>query len=59
MSDAGCVMYDKNAKNAIFDINAIRHMLCLDMAIWVSKDPSGPQECRQMELNKLCIGLMA
>ena len=22
MSDAGCVIYDKNAKNAIFDVNA-------------------------------------
>ena len=38
----------------IFDMNdafGIRHMLWLDMATWVSKDPSGPQECRPMPLN--------
>ena len=59
MSDAECVIYVKNAKNAIFDVNAIRHMLCLDMAIWVSKDPSGPQEYRSIPLNSLWMGLTA
>ena len=29
------------------------------MAIWVSKDVSGPQECRPMLLNNLWIGLTA
>ena len=46
----------------IFDINdtfGTWHLKCLDMAIWVSKDASGPQECRPMRLNKFWIGLMA
>ena len=53
MSDVKCVIYVKNAKNAIFDVNAIQHMLCLDMAIWVSKDALGPQEYRSIPLNSL------
>ena len=48
MSDAEGVIYVKNAKNAIFNAYAIRPMLYVDMAIWVSKDASGPQECRPM-----------
>ena len=46
----------------IFDINdtfGMNHMSWLDMAIWVSKDVSGPQECRPMPLNNLWIGLTA
>ena len=56
---AKCVIYVKNAKNAIFDAYAIRHMSYIDMAIWVSKDALGPQECRQMPLNNLWISLTA
>ena len=59
MSDAKCVIYVKNAKNATFDMHAIPHMLNIDMAIWVSKDASGPQECRPMPLNNFWIGLTA
>ena len=59
MLDAMCVIYVKNAKNAIFDAYAIRHMSYIDMAIWVSKDALGPQECRQMLLNSLQMGLPA
>ena len=35
------------------------YMLCLDMAIWMSKDPSGPQEYRSILLNNLWMGLTA
>ena len=35
------------------------HMLCLDMAIWVAKDPPGPQECRSIPSNLLWMGLAA
>ena len=38
----------------IFDINdtfGIGHLSCLDMAIWVSKVASGPQEYRPMPFN--------
>ena len=59
MLNAECVIYDKNVINAIFEVSVIGHLSCLDMAIWVLKDPSGPQECRPMGLNNLCIGLMA
>ena len=48
-----------NGKKAIFDIYIIRYMSYIDMAIWVSKDTSGPQECRTMWINKFWIGLMA
>ena len=44
----------------IFDINDAfgNHRLkWLDMAIWVSKDASGPQECRPMPLNNFWIAL--
>ena len=51
MLDAKCVIYVKNTKNAINDKNAIEHMSYIEMAIWVSKDMSGPQERRQMPLN--------
>ena len=53
MSDAECVIYVKNAKNAISDVNAIRHMLCLDMAIWVLKVAPGLQEYISIPLNSL------
>ena len=53
MSDAIHVIYVKNAKNAIFDAYAIRHMSCIDMAIWVSNDASGPRECRPMLLDNV------
>ena len=59
MLGAKCVFYVKNAKNAIFDAYATQHIPYIDMAIWVSKDTSGPQECRTMRLNKFWIGLMA
>ena len=52
MSDAKCVIYVKNAKNAIFNAYAIPPMSYIDMAIWVSKDASGPQECRPMPIDK-------
>ena len=53
ITNVGCQMpiyvkNAKNAKNAIFDTYAIRHMSYIEMAIWVSKDVSGPQECRPM-----------
>ena len=51
MSDAKYVIYVKNAKKAIFDTYAIRHMSYIDMAIWVSKDAYGPQEYRPMQVN--------
>ena len=51
MSEAKCVIYVKNAKKAIFDTYAIRHMSSIDMAIWVSKDASGSQECRPIPVN--------
>ena len=38
-------------QKAIFDAYAIQHMSNIDMAIGVSKDASGPQECRPMPLN--------
>ena len=41
MPDAKCVIYVKNAKNAIFDAYAIRYLSPRNMAIWVSKDASG------------------
>ena len=41
----------QNAKNAIFDAYASRHILNIYMAILVSKDASGPLECRPMPLN--------
>ena len=50
MSDAKCVIYVKNAKNAIFDAYVTFHMSYTNMAIWVSKDASGPQECRPMHV---------
>ena len=56
-SHAKCVIYVKKAKNAIFDAYAIWLMSYIDIAIWVSKDASGPQECRPMPLNNLWIGL--
>ena len=56
MSHAKCV---KNPKNAIFDTYAMQHMSNIDMAIWVSKDASGPGECRPMLLNNVWMGLMA
>ena len=59
MSNAKCVIYVKNAKNAIFDAYAIRHLSSKSMAIWVSKDATGPQERRPMPLNNFWIGLMA
>ena len=59
MADAKCVIYVKNAKNAIFDAYAMRHMSNIDMAIWVSKDASGPQECRPMSSNNFKLGLTA
>ena len=43
-----------NMAFGIFDINDahdIQHLSCQHMAIWVSKDSSGPQECRQWLLN--------
>ena len=52
MLDAIGVIFVKNAKNAIFDAYATQHIPYIDMAIWVSKDTSGPQECRTMRLNK-------
>ena len=59
MSYSKCVIYVKNAKNAIFDAYAIRHMSHKDMAVWVSKDPLGPQECRPILLNIVWDGLTA
>ena len=61
MSDAKCVIVIsvKNAENAIFDAYAIPHISNIDMAIWVSKGTSGPQECRPMPLNNFWIGLTA
>ena len=53
MTHAKCVIYVKNDKNAIFGTYANRHMSCIDMAIGVSKDASGPQECRQMPFKQL------
>ena len=41
----------KNAKNAVIEAYAMQHLLYLFMATWVSKDVSGPQECRQMPLS--------
>ena len=49
MSNDIYVIYVKNAKNALFDA----------YAIWVSKDPLGPQECRPMLLNNVWVGLTA
>ena len=57
MLDAICVIYVKNAKNAIFDAYAIRHMSNIDMAIWVSKNASGPLECRPIPINNFWIRL--
>ena len=51
MSYAKCVIYVKNAKNAIFYVYAIRCMSYIYMAIWVSKDAYGPQEYRPMQVN--------
>ena len=48
MSEAKCVIYVKKAKKAIFDTYAIRHMSYIDMALWVSKDASEPQEYRPL-----------
>ena len=48
MSDANYVIY---VKNAIFGAFAIGHMSYTDMAIWMSKDALGPQECRPMPSN--------
>ena len=59
MSNDVFVIYVKNAKKSIFDAYAIWHMSYIDMAIWVSKDALGPQECRQMPLNSLQMGLTA
>ena len=59
MSGAVCVIYVKNAKNAIFEAYDILHVSGLDMAIWVSKVVSEPQECRPKPLNNFSIGLMA
>ena len=59
MSDALCVINVKNAKIAIFDVYAIWHISYIDMAIWVSKDASGPGECRPMLFNNVWMGLMA
>ena len=56
MLHAKCVIY---VKNAIFYAYAIEHMSYINMAIWVSKDVAGPQECRQMPLNNLWISLTA
>ena len=47
----------QTCQNAIFAAHAIWLMSYIDMAIWLSKDASGPQECRPMPLNNLCIGL--
>ena len=41
MADAIDVNYVINAKNDIFDIYGIRHMSWMNMAILVSKEPSG------------------
>ena len=59
MANAKCVIYVKNVKNAIFDAYATWHMSNIDMAIWVSKDPSGPQEWRPLPLNTFWICLTA
>ena len=62
MSDAVCLIYLKNAKNAIVNGYAICHltyMSFMNMAIRVSNDASGPQECRPMPLNNLLMGKMA
>ena len=59
MSNDIYVIYVKNAKNALFDAYAIQHMSHKDMAIRVSKDPLGPQECRPMLLNNVWVGLTA
>ena len=36
----------------------LTHISYIDMAIWVSKHVSGPQECKPMPLNEFSIGLM-
>ena len=53
MADAIDVNYVINAKNDIFDIYGIGHMSWMNMAIWVSKEPSGPQDCSQISFNKI------
>ena len=58
MSNTNCVIYVKNAKNALFDAYAIKLISYIDMAIWVSKHASGPQEYTPMPLHKFRIGLM-
>ena len=59
MSNAVCVIYVKNAKNAKFDAHAISLMSYLYMALWVSKDASGPQDWCPRPLNDFLISLMA
>ena len=53
MADAIYVNYVINAKNDIIDMMAFGHMSWINMAIWVSKEPSGPQDCRQMSFNNI------
>ena len=53
MSDAIYVNYVINAKNDIIDIYGIGHMSWMNMAIWVSKEPSGPQDCSQMSFSNI------
>ena len=59
MSDAICVIYVKNAKNAIFDAYTIWPISHLYMAIWVSKDASGSQKCRPIPLSNSFTDLHA
>ena len=53
MADAIDVNYVINAKNDIFDIYGIGHMSWINMPIWVSKEPSRPQDCSQMSFDNI------
>ena len=58
MLDAKSIIYVKNTRNALLEIYTIRHMSYIDMAIWVSKDASGPKEHRPMTLNNFLLSLI-
>ena len=53
MADVKDFNYVINAKNALIDIYGVRHMSWMNMAIWVSKEPSELQDCRQISFNNI------
>ena len=53
MADAIDVNYVINAKTDIIGIYGIGHMSWMNIAIWVSKEASGPQDCSLMSFNNI------